>query len=237
MTISQFWCSIKRNGLMLSIREIEGRQHERPAQPSPSAARPRCPAHLRGDRRNRQLHYRCQGRVPHAVGRLDADQEAGGHSRSFGLLARRALGVADDRRRDAARLCPADAGDQSRGGLEIHHSRYFRRGAPRLAGRLWRARAASCAQAFRPVASLDRRRRDHRPERQFASPHGRPGARHHARHQLLQGQDGRGGGDVDRTDRLGRRQGRLRASQGAAAGVDLGRGLRLAGRRAGGARP
>ena len=35
-----------------------------------------------------------------------------------------------------------------------------------------------------------------------------------------------------RTDRLGRRQGRLRASEGAAAGLGLGRGLRLARRRA-----
>ena len=63
-----------------------------------------------------------------------------------------------------------------------------RRGAARLAGRLWRARAAACAEALRAVASVDRRRRHHRPERQSAPAHGRPRARHHAGHQFLQEQ-------------------------------------------------
>ena len=194
-------------------------------------------AHLRGDRRDRQLHHRRQCRLPHAVGRLDADQEARGHSRPLRVLARRALGDADDRRRDAARLCQAPAGDQPRGGVEVHHPRHCRRGAARLAGRLWRARAAACAEALRAVASVDRGRRHHRPEQQSAPAHGRPHARHHAGHQFLQEQHGRRRGAAHRADRLGRRQGRLRASARAAAGVAVGRGLRLAGRRARGARP
>ena len=65
--------------------------------------------------------------------------------------------------------------DQPRGGVEVHHSRHHRGGAARLAGRLWRARAAACAEAFRPVAPVDRRRRHHRPEQQPPPAHGRPG--------------------------------------------------------------
>ena len=42
-----------------------------------------------------------------------------------------------------------------------------------------------CAEAFRAVASVDRRRRDHRPEQQSAPAHGRTHARHHADHQLV----------------------------------------------------
>ena len=60
-----------------------------------------------------------------------------------------------------------------------------------LAGRLRRARAAACAEAFRAVASVGGGRRHHRPERQSAPPHGRPRARHHAGHQFLQDVAGR----------------------------------------------
>ena len=70
---------------------------------------------------------------------------------------------------------------------------------------------------------------------QSAPAHGRPRARHHAADQLLQDQRARRRGAADRADRLGRRQGRLRASARAAAGVAVGRGLRLAGRCARGA--
>ena len=129
------------------------------------------------------------------------------------------------------------AGDQSRGGVEVHRSRHCRRRPAGFAGRLWRARAAACAEALRAVASLDRRRRDHRPEQQPAPAHGRPGARHHAFDQLAQGRAGRRRGAADRAGRVGRRQGRLRPSARAVAGVDVGRGLRLAGRRARSARP
>ena len=101
-----------------------------------------------------------------------------------------------------------------------------------LAGRLRRALAALCAEALCAIASFDRRRRGDRPERQSQPAHGRAHARHHADHRFVPLEHGRRRSAADRAGGVGRLQGRLRASARAAAGFAVGRGLRLAGRRA-----
>ena len=123
--------------------------------------------------------------------------------------ARRALGVADHRRRNPARLCAPSAGNQPRGGVEVRHAGHHRRRAARLARRLWRARAAGGAEALCRDASGDRGGCDHRPDLEPEAPAGRAPARPDADHFVPERARGRRGA-ADRAGRLGRRQGRLR---------------------------
>lgn len=81
--------------------------HERAAQSSHAAAQARRAAHFRGDCRGRFLHDGRQCRLPHAVCGLHADQGLEDILRKQRVFARCALGFADLRRRGVARLCAA----------------------------------------------------------------------------------------------------------------------------------